>query len=155
MRLPSVEEQVFGKGAPQPGLSEVLAGELPLDKAARASGVEHLHILSAGRSKSGPAELLTAPRLASLLAAILAEYDRVVIDTPPALPVSDALRLAPHVTHAVLVARCGVTRGHAVQRAQHLLTAAAGRPLAGLVLNRAPLKTASYGSYGSYGPRRA
>lgn len=155
MRLPSVEEQLFDKGAPQPGLSDVLAGEIALAKAARPTSVENLHVLTAGRLKSGPAELLTAPRLSGLLTAILEEHDCVVIDTPPLLPVSDALRIAAHVAHPVLVARCGSTRGRAVQRAQHLLTVAAGKSPSGLVLNRAPLKTAGYGSYGSYGPRSA
>ena len=149
LRVPSIGQQFFGKEQ-VPGLTEVLQGKLKLVEAARPAKIANLHILATGTAIAGPAELLGSPALGSLLASALEKYDRVVVDSAPVLAVSDTLRLVRHIQHTCLVVRAGATPGRAVLRAQHMLATAAGKPLAGFVLNRTSRGPVGYGSYGSY-----
>jgi Mrp family chromosome partitioning ATPase len=62
------------------------------------------------------------------------QYDHVIIDTPPMLPFADALVLATRADGVILVARSGVSRLKALQRARQVLLRSAVRVL-GVVLN--------------------
>ncbi len=149
LRVPGVGLQLFGKDA-HPGVAEVLQGRATLAEAVRPTKLEHLFVLTAGASITGPSELLASPALEKLLKEAAISYDRVVMDSAPVLPVSDTLRLVGHSHHTCLVVRAGATSGRAVARAQQMLTRAAGGPPAGFVLNQVPRSSLGYGSYGNY-----
>jgi succinoglycan biosynthesis transport protein ExoP len=149
LRVPGVGPQLFGKDG-LPGVAEVLQGRATLAEAVRPTKLEHLFVLTAGASITGPSELLASPALEKLLKEASISYDRMVIDSAPVLPVSDTLRLVGHAQHTCLVVRAGATPGRAVARAQQMLTQAAGHPPAGFVLNQVSRNSLGYGSYGSY-----
>ncbi|WP_084084545.1 polysaccharide biosynthesis tyrosine autokinase [Cupriavidus sp. USMAA2-4] len=89
--------QYFGQDR-QPGLSDVLAGKVDLDKAIRRGVAENLDFISTGTLPPNPAELLLNERMVQLLDSFSDRYDLVLIDTPPVLAVADT---------GVLAARCG------------------------------------------------
>lgn len=94
-----------------------------------------LFVLPAGQPVSHPSELLGGPRTAQVLEALREHADFVLIDTPPVLPVADALGIGRLASGALLVVETGRVPLPAVQRAQAELARAQIRIL-GMVLNR-------------------
>lgn len=94
-----------------------------------------LFVLPAGSPVSHPAELLGGPRTAQVLDALREHADFVVIDTPPVLPVADAIGIGRLVSGALLVVETGRVPLPAVQRAKAELARNQVRVL-GMVLNR-------------------
>jgi succinoglycan biosynthesis transport protein ExoP len=95
------------------GLSDVLIGQVPLDGAVQEVAQSGLQVLPAGAVPPNPNELLQSKAMAELLARLHEQYDLVVFDTPPLLPVSDAAVLAVQAGGVAMVAASG-----RVQRSQ-------------------------------------
>jgi capsular exopolysaccharide synthesis family protein len=79
-----------------PGLSEVLRGEVGLDKAIQPTPVGGLSFLAAGRADPAAIQVLAQPRLTEILQQIRGQFDFVLIDCCPVLPVADAQLLGQH-----------------------------------------------------------
>jgi receptor protein-tyrosine kinase len=117
------------------GLTSVILGEVPLSAAVqRVPDVENLYILASGPLPPNPSELLSSDHAADVLAALRAEYDMVLLDSPPVLPVTDAAVLSSRVDATLLVATAGMTTRRSVSRAVELLHQVEA-PLVGSVLN--------------------
>ena len=101
-------ERYFGLKR-SPGLSEVLAGDLPWREALHPIGPKALHTLTAGRYPPNPAELLMHPRFQKLLDEARETFDLVIVDTPPVLAVTDAAIITRLAGATLLVCRAGVT----------------------------------------------
>jgi Mrp family chromosome partitioning ATPase len=86
----------------------------------------------AGRPADRPAELLGTTAMRRTLDALRSRFDRVLIDTPPVLPLADVGVLAPYADGVLLVVRAGATPKPLIERA--LASFDAGR-LLGVVLN--------------------
>ena len=94
------------------GLSSVLAGQAQLaDVARRVEGLDSLRIVTSGPVPPNPAELLSSDEMELLLRHLRSTADYVVIDTPPALVVTDAMIVAPRVDGVVVVVDSDVTTG--------------------------------------------
>ena len=156
LRRPMISRVFFNENR-RPGLAEVLTGKAELPDAVVATEVPDLSVLTAGGRLANPAEVLATPRMRELIKEALLTYDRVVIDTAPALAVSDSLLLAPHVDVTCLVLRSFKTPRKTFARALKALGEIHCEP-AGVVLNFLPsgLGTYYYYSgryYGSYGEK--
>jgi succinoglycan biosynthesis transport protein ExoP len=150
MRRPRLHE-VFPAvvDAPDLGLAAVLAGECELDEAielAPSGAPEELAILRCGPIPETPAELLDSHAFLRTLAKLRERFEIVIIDSPPVLPVVDALLIARQVDGVVLVARAGATSQHDVQQSLSLLRQR-DTNLLGLVLNDVDLRR-EQGRYG-------
>lgn len=133
------------------GLSDHLTGQAALDQVLRKTSVPGLDIIPAGNQAPDPGELLGSRTMQNLIASLREAYDFVLIDTPPVLPVADALMLSRAADSVVLVVRSDATqRGHA-QEARRRLLAVHARIL-GVVLNGVDLATnpRERGMYGGY-----
>jgi capsular exopolysaccharide synthesis family protein len=140
-----------------PGLVEVLAGEVDLDEALSTVQAGGFHFLSAGSSGRDPSRVLKSARFSELLARARQSYDLIIIDTPPVLPVADALIIGRWVDGAVMAARFDASRLPLVERANRQL-AMAGIPVLGVVVNGVKGQDAAYGNYAynySYYPAKA
>ena len=121
-------------GIPEPssGLGEVLVAEASLrDVLLRFPipedfGVGALLVLPAGRPPPNPSELLSSRNMIELMQSLEQQSDLVVVDTPAALAVSDALPLLQAGSGAVLVARMDRSTREAVRRLQRVVTKADG-----------------------------
>lgn len=93
----------------EPGIVEALASGLEsgLDRfTSQVAGLGHLHLLTAGRPIPRSSDLASSDRMGELLRVASAQYDLVVIDSPPLLTVADAEGLASHDgVQVVLVAK--------------------------------------------------
>ncbi len=117
------------------GLTSVLAGEVPLSAALQpVASQERLLVLGSGPPPAKPAELLSSSHTADLLSAVQAYADVVLIDSPPVLPVTDAVILANHVDATILVLRVGTTTRTRLERTVELLDQVEGE-LLGTVLH--------------------
>jgi tyrosine-protein kinase Etk/Wzc len=92
-----------------PGLTDYLAGHVPLDAVIRPTAQKNLDVVASGtRLVEGP-ELIGSPALPSALGAISARYEVVIVDTPPLGAGADAAALATATGNAMLVIRAGKT----------------------------------------------
>jgi capsular exopolysaccharide synthesis family protein len=133
-----------------PGLTELIIGDATLDQVMHATEVPNLSLISSGRFPPNPAELLGSSRMQEVLHQAKAEFDVVLLDSPPLLAVTDAAVLATMVDGVILVIRTERTKRDAVRRALGHIRSVRGR-LLGAVLNDVDLRSgAYYGSYGHY-----
>ena len=125
------------------GLSEVLRGEVPLDKALYRISEENLTILPAGTVPTNPAELLATPRMRETVEHLRENFDHVILDTPPALQVADAEIICNLVDGIIFVVRAGATPREQVMRALENFDR---ERIVGMVLNSAEdLDSGDYG----------
>ncbi|MEM7198952.1 MAG: CpsD/CapB family tyrosine-protein kinase [Planctomycetota bacterium] len=103
LRAPSVENHLNLN--PEAGLSDVLLGRVGLERAIRESGLRNLSIMGAGTRLTGPSELITAPRIEELFARLKERFQYVIVDTPPALPATDASVMAARADGSLVVVR--------------------------------------------------
>jgi capsular exopolysaccharide synthesis family protein len=98
------------------GLTNLLMEECTYQEAIRPSAVAGLDLIDAGAPMLNPAELLAGPRMKELVESVAAEYDRVIIDSPPVLLVSDGKMLARLVDTTLLVFNAAMTRWGVAER---------------------------------------
>jgi capsular exopolysaccharide synthesis family protein len=134
MRRPRVAA-VFGE-KPRFGLSDLLLGRVPLQEAMFTRDDGRLAVISAGNIPADPAEIIGSNGMYELIQYLAQNYTFVIIDTPPLLPVADALVVASLVDGIVMVARLGGTTGERIQRAMHALDRVNAKIL-GIVPNQA------------------
>ena len=131
-----VIHQMFG-GPAEPGLTNVLKGDLELEDAVRTvevPGGKTLQYLPTGTLPPNPSELLGSGQMASLVEALRGRNKVVLFDSPPLNLVTDAAVLGTLADGVILVARAGITLQGALGFARGQL-GAVGAPLAGVVLN--------------------
>ncbi|MEJ5255108.1 MAG: polysaccharide biosynthesis tyrosine autokinase [Acidimicrobiales bacterium] len=132
------------------GFTSVLVGDVPLVSATQAvPGLDRLRVLASGPTPADPSELLSTRRAVELLNSIKDACDIVVIDTPPVLPVSDALVLSDVIDGVILVVAAGSTTKKEAHRAYELLRQV-DAPLIGVVMNAGPAER-GYGYGYGYG----
>ena len=122
-----------------------MIGAVPLSEAtqtvdlglpgADGSGARSFDVLVAGASlPPNPGELIESHAMESLLEQAKAQYELIVVDTPPLTAVSDAFPLLSKVDGVIIVGRVGRNRCDVAQRLHETLTGA-GAPLLGVVAN--------------------
>ena len=131
------------------GLTEVLTGTCEVQDVIRTTVVDGLSFMSAGSLPPNPTELLGSERMSQVLAMVAHEHDVVIIDSPPVMPVSDALLLATVVDGVVLVVNSVKTSKHHVKMTCAKLEYARAK-IFGVLLNEIDLKHPGYGHYSHY-----
>jgi succinoglycan biosynthesis transport protein ExoP len=129
------------------GLTNVLLGERTLEEVlAPMPGLDRLSLLPAGPVLPNPAELLNNPRARDVFTRLRDQYDLVLIDSPPVLPVTDAAILSQYADATLLLAAAGQTRRADLHRAVEKLDQV-GATILGIVLNKVTRQTGSYYGY--------
>jgi capsular exopolysaccharide synthesis family protein len=140
------------------GMSLLLANTEPETDIEGVPDVPNLYCIPAGPKPPYPTELLGTARMQSLLNQWRSEFDYIVMDCPPCLPVSDVQVLEPLADATILIARSGLTPRVGLKRAYALLLPFVKdpeRPNMGVVLNGVSVHSASYyGYYGYYGNKK-
>ena len=134
----------------QAGLTTAILGERPLEDLIQAvPGDANLWMLPSGQPPPNPAELLSGMRAQQIFSTLRELFDLVLIDSPPILPVTDAVVLSKIVDATVLVVAAGQTSRGDLQRAAEKLGQVNAR-ITGIVLNEAT-RQGSYGYGYQYG----
>jgi capsular exopolysaccharide synthesis family protein len=123
---------------PSVGFTSVLLGTATLDDAMLVSETwgALISLLPSGPIPPNPSELLSSPRVQKLFDELTERCDLVIIDTPPTLPVSDALAASRLADAVLMVTTANTSTRKGVQRALELMRNV-GAPVAGTVLNKA------------------
>ncbi|MED4588161.1 CpsD/CapB family tyrosine-protein kinase [Priestia flexa] len=116
------------------GLTNVLAKQTNLASGIQESHVDNLWVLTSGPIPPNPSELLASQAMESLIQEMYKQFDMVIFDTPPVLPVTDSHILANKCEGVLLVVRSGQTEREAVLKAKDILQKQQGK-LLGVVLN--------------------
>jgi capsular exopolysaccharide synthesis family protein len=135
LRKPSLQ-QLFGL-PPGPGLAEFLSGAADLKDVMKFLPDHNLTVIPAGTAPMNPAELLGSTAMRRMLDSLRTRFDRVLLDTPPVLPLADVAVLAPMVDGTLLVVRAGVTPKPAIENA---LRSFDSSHLIGVVLNESGME---------------
>jgi capsular exopolysaccharide synthesis family protein len=129
------------------GLTNVLLGTVKLEDAIVKTQVPNLFVLLSGPVPPNPAELVDGPRFREVLDECAEKFERVIVDSPPAVPVTDPAILAGYCDGVVMVVRAARTTQDQAARARRNL-ADVGARILGAVLNDADLSRRGYGRYG-------
>jgi capsular exopolysaccharide synthesis family protein len=118
------------------GLGEALADSLSVEVDTPISALPNFAVVCSAQVRARPLELLDSGRMRSLLEDWRGDYDFIVLDSPPVLPVADAAVLSTMSDATLLVARHGRTTRQALRRSVEVLRWRNGTPAAlGIVLN--------------------
>ena len=109
---------------------------------------DNLDIIVSGPVAPNPSEILMSNKMEDLLDRVRTEYDYVLIDTPPIMPVTDAAVLGAKVDGVMIVIASGTDKPELVQAAKTRLVQG-GSYLLGCILNKVQVGTGRYG-YGSH-----
>jgi len=129
------------------GMVEVLTGEKSLEQCLQKDPRSSLQVLPVKLKSGNPPDLLGSQAMEKLVATLRANYDLVILDSAPLLPVHDTRILARLVDATVFVVRWEKTPRDAARNAARIL-ADIHAPLAGVILTRANTKRFQYYSYG-------
>jgi succinoglycan biosynthesis transport protein ExoP len=131
----------------KPGLVQCLTGHAELVQCILpVPSVANLSVIPCGPIPPNPAEVLSSPVTGDLLRRLRAEFEYVLVDSPPLLSVADGRILATLTDAVVLVARAFKTPYDAVRRARALLYSAGARVL-GVALNDVDMRREGYAYY--------
>jgi tyrosine-protein kinase Etk/Wzc len=147
-----------------PGLADVLVGGLPwreavrtvtdlmigllgVDRVVNTPGIDLLNVLTSGNIPHNPAEFLNSPRFAEMIKEMREEYDVILFDTPPILPIADAVLMSAKVDGVILVYQVGRIGRSALKRAKFLVDHAQGKVVGTVLTNVRAEITPEYGYY--------
>lgn len=130
------------------GVADILMGRFEMEDVMAAPGLDNLHIIEAGPIPPHPSELLSTPAMTEFLRAVAAEYDIVLVDTPPTLPVTDSAIVAGKADGVLLVYQAGKVGRLVLKRAKTHLESARAH-VWGVVLNDLQTEVSGY-TYAQY-----
>ncbi|WP_210480591.1 polysaccharide biosynthesis tyrosine autokinase [Naasia sp. SYSU D00948] len=148
LRLPRLAEYMGLEGAV--GLTDVLIGRAQVADVLQRWGKGYLFVLPAGRVPPNPSELLGSRAMVQLLQQLTEQFDFVLIDAPPLLPVTDAAVLSRFTGGALVITAAGRTRKNELSAALRSLEHLGSRVL-GVVMTMLPTKGPDAYGYGNYG----
>jgi polysaccharide biosynthesis transport protein len=135
----------------QTGLANVLVGQVSLRNALKETGVGNFYVLPRGVLPPNPADLLMSRKMQEVLTELRNSFDFVLIDSPPAIAVSDAAVLSAFCDGVLLVFRGQKTTAQAARRAVERLDSIHAT-LLGVILNGVDIRNPDYVDYRSYYP---
>ena len=132
-----------------PGLSDYVVGDVDIAGILQTTELDTLRIIARGTTPPNPAELLLHERFAKLLKDLSEQFDYVIVDTPPVLPVADATIIGRYAGCTLLVLKSAEHPLREIEETCRRLNAA-GIEVKGTIFNQVGRVAGSYG-YGGYG----
>jgi len=96
-----------------------------------------------------PAELLLTKRFENVLRELAKRFDRIILDSPPIQPVTDAIVLSKRVDGVIMVVRASKTMRDELRRSTRMVRDVGGS-IVGVIVNELDARDSGYG-YGGYG----
>ncbi|WP_248240070.1 polysaccharide biosynthesis tyrosine autokinase [Microbacterium kunmingense] len=147
LRKPKVAEYLGIEGGA--GLTDVLINRARVGDVMLPWGQRSLYVLPAGKVPPNPSELLGSAQMHTLLEVLERDFDVVLCDAPPLLPVTDAAILAKATSGAIVIVASGQTNRHQLDGAMEALQTV-GAKVAGLVMTMVPTRGPdAYFAYGA------
>jgi len=134
----------------RPGLSDLIAGDTNYNDIILKTDINNLFILTAGTVAPNPSELLMQESFENVLEKISANFERIIIDSPPVLAVTDAAIIGRHAGTTLLVIRDGQSPLREIEQSVKRLKQS-GVNLSGAVFNGIKSASSRYGHGRYYG----
>jgi len=134
------------------GLADALTSLLPLSSVVKNTELSNLRLVTSGRGIGVPTTLFESSVFKDIVGELRANFDFVILDTAPVLPVSDAFVISGHCDGVLLVVMAGRTPMEVIARAGSLLHEG-GANVLGAVINNADEVLPYYYDYHYYGYR--
>ena len=115
-------------------ISDIMTGDLEIDDVLKTPGLDNLHVITAGTKPENPSEILNSEQFKVFVRTVYPNYDFIIIDVPPALPVADASQVSTLVDGVILVYTAGRIARSVLKRAKDMLTAVNAN-VVGVILN--------------------
>ncbi|MGO8898234.1 MAG: polysaccharide biosynthesis tyrosine autokinase [Isosphaeraceae bacterium] len=131
LRCPSIH-RLFDL-TPNPGLSELLRGEVAFDDVIVSTAVEELKVITAGKCDPQTLKILSQGGLGGLFARLKEQYDFVIVDSSPILAVADAQIIAQQVDAVLFSILADVSRKTKIQAAYQRISALGVKVLGAVV----------------------
>lgn len=131
------------------GLSDILSGQVNVKDAVRKTHVDNMDFIPRGQVPPNPSELLMHSRFAEFIKWTAANYDLVLLDTPPILAVTDAAIISRHSGTSLLVARFEMNTVKEIEVSIRRFEQNSVE-IKGIILNAIVKRAASYYGYGNY-----
>lgn len=132
------------------GLTNILSGQAAFDEVVQESKHEGLDVLACGPLPPNPSELLASEVARALFRDLRQNYEYVVVDAPPLLPVTDGALLSRITDGGLLVVRSDRTTSDQVAQAIDILDKADASLLGLVTVANKPAKRNAAGYYDSY-----
>ena len=117
-----------------------------ISAAMKRADMGNLFVLPSGRRPPNPTELLDSKRMSFLLSYLQRRFDRVILDSPPVLPASDAVALAGQTDGVLLLIKSGGVNRELVRKAVEQLRMAQAN-IVGVALTQVDVKRGGYYNY--------
>ncbi len=127
--------------------TDLMLGTVGVDRVMNTPGLDNLSVLTSGSESGNPNEFLNLNKIKTLTLEMQEEYDIVLIDSPPILPVTDAVAFSSRVDGTILVYQVGRIGRNALKRAKFLLDHAQANVLGVVLTNVKSEVTPEYGLY--------
>lgn len=131
------------------GFSDMLVGQAKPDAVIQRTGIPNLDLVATGPFPPNPAEVVLRPELKVFMEYARRTYDRIVVDCPPVMAVSEAAIMASFMDGVIMVVWAGQTSRKLCQLAVQLLRER-GANLLGCVLNNLDFERVGYYYYSTY-----
>lgn len=131
------------------GVTSVLVGEATLDEVAKPTGIDNLWSIPAGPTPPNPADILHSERFRRFIAELGDRFDRVIVDSPPVVAVTDSAIISTLMDGTVFVVRAFKTSRHLSGQGLRALRDV-DAPIVGAVLNAVNLNRSEYSYYYHY-----
>jgi len=105
----------------EPGLTDILLGKKSWKEINNSTGIENLDFLSTGAVPPNPSELLGTPKMKKVIEELKNHYDFILLESPPAIAVTDSIILSSFLDGTFLVIGSGQATIESVTRAKSLL----------------------------------
>jgi capsular exopolysaccharide synthesis family protein len=144
MRKPRVHK-IFNHGNGL-GLSNFLSGHGDLESIVKKSEIPNLFYIPSGPIPPNPSELLGSNLFKNMMESLEAQFDHIILDSPPVLGFADSIILSASVNGVIITVLGGKTPRETLQRAKEVLQQVNTKIL-GVVINRVDVRRSDYGYY--------
>lgn len=149
LRRPSLA-RYFSLEPGMPGLVDVITGQASLDAVMLPNTLlSRVTLIPVGKIPPNPAELLGSIEMAAIIDRLAAQFDYVLIDSPPILPVTDSVILSRYVDGVVMVVKGNSTPRAVITEARDRIIQVGAR-LIGTILNDIDTRAGDYYYYNRY-----
>lgn len=132
------------------GVSNILLEGIASRNAVKKTTIDDLDILTAGDIMKNPSELFNNASIHRIIDEMKFYYDKIIVDSPPLIPVMDPIILLEECDGAILVIKAGATQRDVIMRARELLNSQSDKVM-GVVVNNSTQSLPYYYNYRYYG----